>query len=451
MKRFKHWQSNIVDAFSSTFSHSPNSGLLTPNIVQLARNWVQKGTLAVLDQGIFSGSNLVANILMARWMITQAYGAYSYVFSIFLLISSFYSVLLLEPLSIFGPSRYKEMLDEYLRKITQLHVRWSMIIGVLGLSAAGILYIINPQSSLHKAIIGFSFAQGMILYFWLKRRSCYVNFQISRALQGTITYAILLLVGIGLLQALGHLTPLNGFLVFGIASLVGGTVVIPVKNENELSAEQGLLSSNLIQENWKYGRWLIVSSLLFWLTNHAYHVLIGSLVGLTEAGTLKALQNLTAPVIQINTALGLLFIPWASRRYTEGGWRTLKRDALLFSALTVMIGAIYFLLILVLGVDFVRVIYNEKYITTSWILPYLASVPIVAGLTSGWMTALRIMEKTSLVMIVDVIGASFTVTAGIILIYRFGILGAAIGIVFSTACRIPALVFIWRKIDRQAK
>ena len=30
--------------------------------------WARKGSLAVLDQGLFSGANFLVNILLARWL-----------------------------------------------------------------------------------------------------------------------------------------------------------------------------------------------------------------------------------------------------------------------------------------------------------------------------------------------------------------------------------------------
>ena len=289
----------------------------------------------------------------------------------------------------------------------------------------------------------------MILYFWFARRASYVNHQLGRALRGTIIYAMFLLVGIGILGTLERLTPLNGFLVFGIASVLGGSNALPRISNREHSSNQPILINILIQENWKYGRWLLVSSLLFWLTNHAYQVLIGSLASLAEAGTLRALQNLTNPVVQINTALGLLYVPWASRRYVEGRLETLKRDSLVFSALSATVALVYLLIMTIFGDEIVQVIYNEKFADTSWVLPFLAFVPVVGGLTTGWMTAIRIMGKTSLVMMVDLFGAVFTLTAGIVLINILGLLGAVIGIVFSSAARLPVMLFVWRVAVRQ--
>ena len=52
--------------------------------------WVTKGGLAIVDQGLISGSNFLIGILLARWLMPEAYGAFALAFSVFLLLSYVY-------------------------------------------------------------------------------------------------------------------------------------------------------------------------------------------------------------------------------------------------------------------------------------------------------------------------------------------------------------------------
>ena len=47
--------------------------------------WAGRLSLAVVDQGLISGSNFALGIVLARWMAPAEYGAYALAFSIFLL------------------------------------------------------------------------------------------------------------------------------------------------------------------------------------------------------------------------------------------------------------------------------------------------------------------------------------------------------------------------------
>src|SRR5260370_17857789 len=65
-----------------------------------------KGGLAVLDQGLISGSNFLVGILLARWLAPEEYGAYALPFAIFLLLSFVSQSLCFGPVSPFRAPPY---------------------------------------------------------------------------------------------------------------------------------------------------------------------------------------------------------------------------------------------------------------------------------------------------------------------------------------------------------
>ncbi|GIX47763.1 MAG: hypothetical protein KatS3mg131_1974 [Candidatus Tectimicrobiota bacterium] len=60
--------------------------------------WARKGGLAVLDQGLFSGANFLVNILLARWLPPEEYGAFAVALSVFYLLAGFHTAVLTEPM-----------------------------------------------------------------------------------------------------------------------------------------------------------------------------------------------------------------------------------------------------------------------------------------------------------------------------------------------------------------
>src|SRR5574337_1323441 len=98
--------------------------------------WLSKVFLAVMDQGLISGSNFVMSILLARWLSAEQYGAYALAFSIFLLLSQFYVSLLLEPMAVFGGSTYRYRQQGYLGALLWIHLGTALLVFfVLGISA----------------------------------------------------------------------------------------------------------------------------------------------------------------------------------------------------------------------------------------------------------------------------------------------------------------------------
>src|SRR5690348_15343216 len=146
------------------------------------RNWSHRGVLAILDQGLISGSNFVVAILLARWLTPRQYGTYALAFEIFLFLAALYGSLILEPMSVFGPSLYKGNLVSYLGGLLRIHCVISFLMTALLFATAAIIHTYKPESFLPDALVGVSVATPCLLLFWLARRGFYVVFQPQKAL-----------------------------------------------------------------------------------------------------------------------------------------------------------------------------------------------------------------------------------------------------------------------------
>jgi len=99
--------------------------------------WSGKVAAALADQGVVAGSGLIVNILLARWLAPAQYGVYTVAFSIFLFCTGFHNALVIEPMSVFGPSSYRSYLRAYLGKVVRLHfVVCLLLVSLLGLAVA---------------------------------------------------------------------------------------------------------------------------------------------------------------------------------------------------------------------------------------------------------------------------------------------------------------------------
>ena len=101
-------------------------------------SWALKGGLALLDQGLFAGSNFVASILLARWLSPQEYGAYAVAFAVFLLLLVPYQALVLEPMLVFGGSAYRNSIRSYVKSLLVVHCAMGLAIVIALCAAAGL-------------------------------------------------------------------------------------------------------------------------------------------------------------------------------------------------------------------------------------------------------------------------------------------------------------------------
>src|SRR5438552_11188189 len=135
----------------------------TPSWLASGIPWLWKGMLAFAEAGLISGSNFFTGILLARWLSAEQYGAYAFSFSIFLLCASLYQALLLEPMSVLGPSTYFGREREYLGALLWLHGFIGLTITIVLGATALLLRIMTAHGDVVEAMAGLAVASPFIL------------------------------------------------------------------------------------------------------------------------------------------------------------------------------------------------------------------------------------------------------------------------------------------------
>src|SRR5574341_423595 len=138
------------------------------------RRWGINGGIAITDQGLFSGSNFILNVLLARWLTPEGYGAYALALAMYLFLSGFHNALILEPMSVLATSAHADHLEAYLRSQFVIHAIITASLGVLTTLAAAILIVLrigNPDFLW--ALVGVGLFLPSLLLIWLVRRTFY--------------------------------------------------------------------------------------------------------------------------------------------------------------------------------------------------------------------------------------------------------------------------------------
>ena len=149
--------------------------------------WTKKGSFAVLDQGLVSTANFLVNILLARWLLPEEYGAFTVAFSVLLLLASFHSAIITEPMLVFGSGKYAHSFDKYMGFLIYVHFAIVFIISTfLGLAAL----VFRQQGSiiLAQAFAGLALAAPFYLLLGVVRRAFYVDLKSRWATGGSALY-----------------------------------------------------------------------------------------------------------------------------------------------------------------------------------------------------------------------------------------------------------------------
>lgn len=411
------------------------------------RRWGCQSVTSLLDQGLTSGATFGVNVLLARWMPTADYGAFAIAFAGCLFISGFHNVLLLEPLSVIGPSNYATRLVEYFR--TQLAIHF-ILIGVLSLAmllAGVILSRATVQGSLGGAVLGSSLALPFLLMLWLARRMCYVAERPAVAVLGSATHLCLVTAGMFLLYRFWQVTAFEAFLLIGFGSGLAACLVLRKLGVGRMSRTicPRIPWATVLRQNWNYGRWLTLTTLLSWVSGQTQVLLTASLLGLTAAGILRAMQLPSLALTQVISATTLLVLPSLARELGQGNLRRLCRKAELTSFFLTAAGGLFVLLLILFSEPLERLLYAGRYHSTAWMIPMLGLAPVCTGFCSSLSYALRALGKSKYEIRAYVLSALTAVASSAVYLPRWGLKGGCASIVLTAGALAVSIFVIYKR------
>ena len=408
-------------------------------------SWGSKGGLAILDQGLISGSNFIVSILLARWLMPDQYGAYAVAFGIYVMLSLVYQSLVLEPMGVYGGSVFRSNLRGYLKSLVWIHVALSVAICSALVISWGVARWLGAGGAVTGALAGVAFASPCLLLFALARRSFYVELSPAPAATGALIYSTLVLAGLYVVYQHALLSPFSAFLLIGIGALVTGIVLL-------FGLRSGLSGSGPVpafrdawHRHWRYGRWALASCIAGWLPSYIYYPLLSSFKGMAESGQLKALMNLTMPFEQTKGALLMLFLPYAARVMEQHGKRGARILGVRLTLLSIAGATIYWAIIIPLHKPVFHILYSGRYMEVAYLLPLLALGQIFWSATFGPSVALRAMESPDSVFAALAFATCISLLVGVPATWAFGLKGAIWGSNAADILSLAALLFMLRR------
>lgn len=409
--------------------------------------WVTKGGLAILDYGLFSGSNFLLGILLARWLAPEQYGAYALAFSIFILVTFLYQALVLEPLSVFSGTSYPNNLRGYLQSNVWLHWGISFVICLAlgGTAVAARVWWHSPVSAM--AFAGMTVAAPFILIHALGRRSFYLKLSPGPAAFGSAFYCAFVVGGSFLVYKLGWLSAFTAYLVMGVAALAGGLIMLFQLNAKLEPATEKVHLKTTWGKHWEYGKWALATCIVGWIPTYVYIPLVSKFSGLAVAGELRALMNLGGPVLQTYAALSMLFLPLAARVQSNQGRRGASGLTLKLTALFVAGALAYWAILIPLRGPLFRMLYAGKYMDASSLLPLFAAETIVWSAALGPAILLRAMESPRSLFFANGAASVVALLFGIPATRFFGLRGVIWSMVLANVLYVlVAFVMLGRKV-----
>lgn len=409
------------------------------------RFWLTRATLAVLDEGLIAGSNFLVGILLGRWIEPDQYGAFALAYSIYLVLSAIYRALILEPVSVFGPTLRPERRPQYLGELLRIQLLVALpIMAVMGVLSFLADHLWAAQS-VGGALGGAALAAPFLLLFSFTRFSFYMDLKPEAAIPGAVFYFVLIAGGLVLLNWWKLLSPFSVFLLMASATFASSTI--------QLARLKPVIGKSLIvptlegvwHKHWSYGRWSIPTAMLMWLPANIFFFLTGSFLGVAQTGALKALTNFIVPLGHVGAALSLLVTPYVSGLFGSNGATRTTLPVRWINTLYMIGGISYCALLAIFKEPLFHALYGNRYGEFVYLVPWAGVVAALNIAGSGSRIGLRATQSPSSLFVAYSIASATAVVSGIPLVWAYGLAGAIAAAIISSLAMLISVQFLFRR------
>ncbi len=413
--------------------------------VPLIPNWRLWGirlSYSLVDPGAAVSAGLLVNLLLARWLPLQQYGAFALVFALFLFLAGIHKALLLEPLSVLGPANYQRSLADYFEAQIWVHLAFTAVLATPLLIAAALLALFGLGGPLPGALLGAGIALPFILLLWQARRMCCILERPVSAMPGSIGNLVLLVGGLLALQATHKTTPFTVFLLLGFASLCAALLIfhkLQIGLDETRPCSVNWLSA--AAENWRYGRPLLGGAVCFASRSQTPVLLAPVFLGLGAVGELFAMQIPALLILQCSAAAAMLLLPRFARGFAEANTNRIRQLAHRVSLSLAGASLLFAALLYFTAAPLERLLFGGKFVDGAWLIPVFMVIPLFASLASGYSLALRAMQRPQFERLATRIAAAVSVQTAFLFIPLWGLAGAAISMASGFAAH-AAVVYV---------
>jgi len=423
----------------------PANGWLRSTVAgPLNWTWVRHAGYSIADQALAVGGMFLANVALARTQSKEEYGIFALSYSVFTFLAGLHDAVILETYTVYGSGRYNSRFAEYARLLWSSNARVGLVLTATISVIWGVLAWTKPELA-SLTILGLALTCGFLLTAIFVRRTFYIRRRPDLAARFSLafftTFAILLWLAI-------RIRALNGFYIFVIAALawiVAGLFLIRELPGNSGSGAQFTDGEpEYWSEHWKYSRWVLVTALVFQLTNQLYYWLSAGILSVKETGDLRAMYNLVTPVDQVLIAMSFLVLPMLSRRAASRGIAGLLPVWKAYCAGALLVTAVFAACVNLFGKPVMHFLYAGKFDDVAPLLGMLALLPVVMGIGNTMNAAIKAMEKPKLVFYAYVCSGTTSVLVGVPLVTHFGLRGVVYGMLISaTAYTVSLTAFLF--------
>lgn len=389
----------------------------------------------LLDQAVYSGTNFLAVVLVARALGADAFGAFALALSVWATVWVLARSVIAEPF-IIRTAALPE--DEW-------RVEASHAAGVLTAAGAataigvGVAALFLFGGSLGPTLLVLApFIPVLLLQdFW--RVAAFSRDDGRLAFVNDLAWAVVQVAALLLLWAINAFTSPTAMVAWGLGGFAGMLVGFwQFRLWPHLSRSTG----PWMRETLRLGGWLGVARGIQTAGTNLAFVLVGAVAGLPAVGTLRAVYALFGPVATVSRSMQLPALAQMSAADHPTRDRAVWSYALILSG-----SAAAFSIVAVLGGDgLITAVYGESFSEAMALLLPMAIVFVASGASSSLSLGLGAMQAVRLLAAIETASTALRLGLTLLLATSGGAQGAAIGLAIHAGLHVLFVATYYVKI-----
>lgn len=407
--------------------------------------------LALADQALVSAASFLTTVLIGRYTFPSQLGIYALAGSVLIWLTNAQESLVSLPYTIHR-SRAQEIAAKQAGQALVLTGLLSALAVLMSFIGIGTVVLTGQHQELAVPIlVALAAAAPFVIHRDFARRYAFANLRNIEAVVFDCGVVCVQLGALGWLAWTGRLSSVTALAALGIACATSVLVWLGLVRCRFRFARDGLLET--LRGSWSFGKWLFANQVLAAVQSQMTLWLVALAVSTAATGVYTACLSIAMfanPLI-----LGLSNMLWAksARAFEEGGGARLLRESITDAAQLGAIVGVFCLAILVWGDAVLRLLYpRNDYAGYAHVVTILAFGQLIYGVGMPASTALA---STGHVRTNFIIAAAETALLGLLvtpLVFHWGILGAAYGVLIGCALRLfirwTALLVVLRRMHR---
>ncbi len=397
------------------------------NLFQRYRNIIQAGAV-ITDQGLCSVVNFTTGVLVARACSKSEFGIFILCLTILRFMTGLQNSLISIPYTIQYP-RYDYNTARSFFGSTLLHQVFLCIIASLGFfSAAQVASWRNADEAIVSTLFMLSIASTAFMSREFIRLVMLAELRTWLNLSMSLIANITTMVAIYYIYKTGNLNSTNAFAIIALCSGLPALAVIGLFFPKMSFIAKRVLTD--FKENFKLGKWLTARSFANMGAVSIYPIALVSFTGTAEAGIYGACFQLASLLNPVFMGLNSFLRPKFSH-LTVNNPIAVRSITLKISVILTVFLSILFLFMYLAGDLLMIKLYGQDYQGHQTIL-LICILAVSAAVISGPLSvSIDASKNTQITFNGRMLGAFFSLTIGLTCVWKYGVLGAALGLLAS--------------------